>query len=333
MKHTIGILIFLTITSGLFAANDTESLPKTKLSRYRVWKFDYKRDVIGIGKLPEDPVPQIKHYRFVLKDGVLLELQQYARGRKLMKTHKYTYNEEGLKTAVVTRNAKDKITQTGEIIYDVEGKRIKESYFTPERQLIIEYKYKYDPEGRIIEVAGSKPSGEFRKSTEITYDETGNITEIKYLKNDEVQRIENIKYGQRGREIARTVFNENNEVISSSMYRYDENGNRISVISEQTLLTEEELKLHEKQRKKGLHYLDGKWVTQVERDRILKDRRKKQAQAAAAGRAPFLNEPAGLPPLDGSTEIPRKGNSTAPPFPEPKNLPPLPPPKDSTPAM
>jgi len=272
-----GIAEDTSTTEDTGIAEDTSITEDTgtagiKLIYYRSWKFDYKRDIVGVEKLDVDSLPQTKHCLFVWSEGKLNELKQYGSGQKLVKIHTYTYDERDLKKAITSTDVEGNIIQYGRIVNDDQGRRLKESYFTPEKKLIIEYKYIYDEEGKLIEIAGYSFSGKLRKKNQIAYNGAGNPSEIKYIKGDNIEKIEKIGYDQQQREIFRTVLDKYLNTISSSRYRYDQNGNRISVISDKSIFSEEEQAYRDRQRKRGLVPFDGGWVTPAERDRQLRRR-------------------------------------------------------------
>jgi len=286
---------------------------------YRGWKYDYKRDIIGTGRINSKSVPSSKHYQFLTLGGRILEIKQYGLSQTLQKVHKYEYGPGGLKIGVKTSDANGKIRQKGVMEYDQAGRRTTETYYKPDGSLIIEYRYQYDDRGRLVRIAGHDQGGKVKKATEIAYDESGNPIEIKQFKGSSIRRTEKIKYDRQNREIARTIYDEYGKQAESTSYEYDSQGNRITKISEETLLTEQERGFAQQQRKKGLVYLDGKWLTPVERDRLISERQKRAEKAMVVHETPQMGEQSPLPPFDTTGQTTDSEKTTVP-------MPPMPPP-------
>ena len=277
---------------------------------YRGWRYDHKRDILGVGKINTTRAPAGKHYQFLVLGGKLLEIKQYGPGGKLGKAHKYSFGPGGLKTGVTTRDAKGKITQRGVIEYGPAGKKTTEKYYRPDDSLIIEYKYEYDDQGRLVRIAGYDSSGKLKKSTEIKNDDRGNPVEIKTFKGRSIRQTEKIEYDNQNREISKVIYDERGKQTESTNYEYDERGSRVTNISEETLLSKEDRDFNKKQRKKGLVFLDGQWMTPAERDRLISERRKSAEKAMQVHQTPATGDQTALPPFDSTgTE------STGPPVP------------------
>jgi hypothetical protein len=291
-----------------------EGIANPNVFFYRGWKYDHKRNILGVGKINTTKAPTGKHYQFLTLGGKLLEIKQYGLGRKLDKAHKYSFGPSGLKKAVTTRDAKGKITQKGVIEYDQDERRSTEKYYRADDSLIIEYKYEYDEKGKLVRIAGYDPSGKLKKSTEIKNDDRGNPIELKSFKGKNIRQTEKIGYDDQNREISRKIYDERGKQTESTNYEYDERGNRVSKISEETLLSTEDREYNAAQRKKGLVVLDGQWMTPAERDRLISEQRKYAEKAmevhdtSAGDQTPLPpfdstgteSTPASLPPMPGS---------------------------------
>ena len=265
---------------------------------YNGWRYDHKRDILGVGKINTTRAPSGTHYQFLTLGGKLLEIKQYGIGGKLDRAHKYLFGPSGLKTGVITSDAKGKITQRGVIEYDQDGKKATETYYRSDDSLVIEYKYEYDEQGRLVRIAGYDSSGKLKKSTEIKSDDRGNPIELKSFKGKSIRRTEKIVYDEQNREISRTIYDERGKQTKSSSYAYDERGNRVSKISEETLLSKTDRDANEKQRKAGLVFLDGQWMTPAERDRMISERRTNTEKAMAVHETPGTGDQTTLPPFD-----------------------------------
>ncbi|MCF8302150.1 MAG: hypothetical protein K9I94_02665 [Bacteroidales bacterium] len=164
-----------------------------------------------------------------IKSITLYRIDEMPGDEKDENTVKFRYSEYDEKGNLVVEENYDQegnFTERYERNYDTAGRLIEEVYYLEEDEMAEHKTYEYDENGRVIKARKHYVEGE---PDEIIheYDESGNLTERITINEDEEQEARELFVFENGRLVKEQYFDEDNELVSERLSKFDENGNQV----------------------------------------------------------------------------------------------------------